>query len=338
MNRFLEILKFYWKRNKTIPILLFITIFVVFFLITGNGTFLPKLFINFWDPLISIYSFALTVGLTFIYINKDWIDHLPRKMNVHYINSHGMYLASCYNVDVVTNSDLRALGQQVGAQMFGNQQLKFNPSLKLVTIDKPLEVKKHTGEFVWIKYSDVNFYLTLDDYNNDSSYYTVWNINNNISYELRIPPDLIPFHVSKNISINELLSEDNETLNTFNSLKVESPVSSIKLYIVNSPIIDGSGVYDYETISQQKAKDFIKDKTFISAIGHESTAEVLSVLLGKEVKYNRIQIKLNEGDQCLVFRLKNRIEEGKLYTKDDIQKLDTEFGILIKRVKEKQIS
>ena len=67
-----------------------------------------------------------------------------------------MYLASCYNVQVMPNSDLRALGQQVGAQMFSNQQLKFNPSLSLNIQNKPIKILDKKNKKVWVKYNDIN--------------------------------------------------------------------------------------------------------------------------------------------------------------------------------------
>lgn len=63
----------------------------------------------------------------------------------------------------------------------------------------------------------------------------------------------------------------------------------------------------------------LKNTEFISAIGHETTARVLSKLLGREVPYNRISIQLNTGDTLYVFQIMQRLEEGKILTEEEIQ-------------------
>ena len=41
----------------------------------------------------------------------------------------------------------------------------------------------------------------------------------------------------------------------------------------------------------------------VSTIGYEETASALSLLLGSPVALNRVTIKMNVGDEALVFRL-----------------------------------
>jgi Domain of unknown function (DUF1874) len=330
--KLVSIVNFYIKKNWLVPALLLIAAALVYYVITGHASSVPSIYTNFWDPYMAIFSIALTIGLTVIYISKEWLDHLPRKLNVHFINTNGHYLASCYNVNVVTNADLRTLGQQVGAQMLSNQQIKFSPSLDLFESDVPLKIKNAQGHASWIKYSNIKFYLTSDQYNEQSSFYTVWNIQNHRPHALTFAPSIQPFHALKALSLKVLLSEDEPSLASFKSIEEQKVVLENKLYIVNSPIIDGSGIYDYKTITMEEAIQFIEGKKFESAIGFESTADVLSALLKTEVKYNRIQIKLHEGDQCLVFRLKDRIEEGKFYTADELLKMNKEFGIITKKI------
>ena len=62
-------------------------------------------------------------------------------------------------------------------------------------------------------------------------------------------------------------------------------------------------------------------KEFISAIGHEATADVLSQLLGIQIPVNRIPIKLENGDTVIVFQLLQRIPEGKILSKEELQQL-----------------
>ncbi|MEM0325043.1 MAG: DUF1874 domain-containing protein [Thermoplasmata archaeon] len=58
-----------------------------------------------------------------------------------------------------------------------------------------------------------------------------------------------------------------------------------------------------------------------SFIGHESTAQIISDLLEEPVRANRAPISLNEGDSCYIFQLLQRLPEGKILTKEEIEQL-----------------
>jgi len=57
---------------------------------------------------------------------------------------------------------------------------------------------------------------------------------------------------------------------------------------------------------------------FESAVGHQSTAEILSTLLGIEVPVNRTAIKLQSGDILIVFQLNIRLAEGQVLSKEEV--------------------
>ena len=59
----------------------------------------------------------------------------------------------------------------------------------------------------------------------------------------------------------------------------------------------------------------------VSAVGHESTAKVLSQLLGIEVPVNRVEIKLKPKDAVLVFQILKRLPEGKVLNEDELKEL-----------------
>jgi hypothetical protein len=56
---------------------------------------------------------------------------------------------------------------------------------------------------------------------------------------------------------------------------------------------------------------------FESVVGHQSTAEILSTLLGIEVPTNRTEIKLQSGDILIVFQLNIRLAEGQVLSKEE---------------------
>lgn len=97
--------------------------------------------------------------------------------------------------------------------------------------------------------------------------------------------------------------------------------------ILNTSILTNFGSYKYEPLTLTESKELISNG-FESAVGHQSTCDVLSKLLGVEVKMNRIQYSQNIGDVALVFKLKGRPEEGKILTIHEIDSVGFEFGKL----------
>ena len=83
-------------------------------------------------------------------------------------------------------------------------------------------------------------------------------------------------------------------------------------------------------VSLEEVKSLLASASSIeSAIGHMSTARVLSILLGQEVPMNRVEVKLN--DQLLViFQLKTRLEEGKILSESEILNLPFDFYVVEK--------
>ena len=100
------------------------------------------------------------------------------------------------------------------------------------------------------------------------------------------------------------------------------------LYILNSPVLTTYGHYDFNgPITVAEAKNLLQGE-FISAIGHTSTAELLSMLLDISVPINRVRIEMQPGDKALVFRLLERVEEGRVFSREEVERLPFELGIL----------
>jgi hypothetical protein len=69
------------------------------------------------------------------------------------------------------------------------------------------------------------------------------------------------------------------------------------------------------TLNQVKS---LLELGFESAVGHQNTAEILSNLLGIEVPYNRTAITLQSGDILIVFQLSIRLNEGQVFSKEEV--------------------
>ena len=101
-------------------------------------------------------------------------------------------------------------------------------------------------------------------------------------------------------------------------------------YILNAPILTNWGVYKYFSYSHKTGN--LELSNAISAVGHASTAILMSKLLNYPVEVNRIEIQMKVGETALVFSLKDRQPEGIVLSLEDIKKLKYKLGIL-KRIK-----
>ena len=75
-------------------------------------------------------------------------------------------------------------------------------------------------------------------------------------------------------------------------------------------------------------KGLLQSREWQSCIGHESTANLLSSLLDMDIKANRIAVKLDKGDVIIVFQLMQRLEEGRVLSKEELQNLSYKFYIV----------
>ena len=100
------------------------------------------------------------------------------------------------------------------------------------------------------------------------------------------------------------------------------------IYLLNSPVITDYGTYTYSgPIKISHARDVIA-KGFVSAIGHQATAELLSELLSAPVALDRTPIRMAPGDRALIFRLLSRIAPGEIQSIQLLRELPYEFGLM----------
>lgn len=102
------------------------------------------------------------------------------------------------------------------------------------------------------------------------------------------------------------------------------------IYLLNSPVLTSFGKFTYHPITIEQIKNMLKEEIFKSAIGHESTAQLLTKLLDIKVDYNRIAIHQQDEDILIVIKLNIRAEANKEYSTNEIIEAGFETGILIK--------
>jgi len=67
---------------------------------------------------------------------------------------------------------------------------------------------------------------------------------------------------------------------------------------------------------------------FMSVVGHQSTADILTKLLKINVPVNRASVKLTEKDKLIVFQILTRLEEGRVLTENEVLSLPTKFYLV----------
>lgn len=105
----------------------------------------------------------------------------------------------------------------------------------------------------------------------------------------------------------------------------------MKLALLNTSILTSTGNYTIIDVDLDTARNFISEygvEKLDSAIGHESTAKIMSTLLGVEIPVNRQMFRQAVGQQALVFKLDGRPEEGKILTVEDIERIGYKFQLL----------
>ncbi len=86
------------------------------------------------------------------------------------------------------------------------------------------------------------------------------------------------------------------------------PCHPIALF--NGPIFTSDGLYRVEEISVDAARSLVRQCGFVSAIGHEAAAGVLSELLNIDAPMNRIQFHQAAGQKAIALKLHQRPPEG----------------------------
>jgi len=85
-------------------------------------------------------------------------------------------------------------------------------------------------------------------------------------------------------------------------------------------------------ISLELAREWVRQGEFVSAVGHESTAKLLSELLGVEIKPNRIFVDMKLCDEALAVQFLERLPEGKVLSKEELEELYKQGKIVFRHI------
>lgn len=113
----------------------------------------------------------------------------------------------------------------------------------------------------------------------------------------------------------------------------------MRLAILNASTITVYGNFTYKAISLDQARMLAYNALdpmispndgILSAIGHQSTAEILTELLQIPIDMNRITFEHKVGQSAIMFKLKSRIPEGAILSREEVEKIGYKFGLLIR--------
>lgn len=90
----------------------------------------------------------------------------------------------------------------------------------------------------------------------------------------------------------------------------------------------GQGRYTLQSKTLDEVKNMLEGRESVSYIGHESTAQIMSELLGFDVAVSRAQFEQKQDTPAICFKLKGRAAEGKILSRSEIEEIGYEWFLL----------
>ncbi|MEU6710032.1 DUF1874 domain-containing protein [Nonomuraea sp. NPDC046802] len=103
---------------------------------------------------------------------------------------------------------------------------------------------------------------------------------------------------------------------------------SYPIAILNTSIVTADGTYILASITLEEARTLVAASPIDSAVGHESTAALLTTLLGVNVPTNRQLFAQQVGQRALVCKLNGRPPEGQVLSLEELGAIGYSFKIL----------
>lgn len=91
------------------------------------------------------------------------------------------------------------------------------------------------------------------------------------------------------------------------------------------------GTYRLRKITEDEATEVVNlydSNEIVSYIGHESTAQIMSELLGINVAVNRAEYTHAKTDVCLCFKLNTRSTEGQILSREEVEAIGFSFKLM----------
>lgn len=103
---------------------------------------------------------------------------------------------------------------------------------------------------------------------------------------------------------------------------------NLPIALFNGTVATTNGLYYISDIDIDTARKYVEENGFVSAIGHDATAEIMSTLLGQNIPMNRVQFHQEVGQKAIVFKLNERPPEGVVLTKEEVERIGYSLKIM----------
>jgi hypothetical protein len=102
------------------------------------------------------------------------------------------------------------------------------------------------------------------------------------------------------------------------------------VYLMSTTVIPSgaNGDWSVTPVTLGCAQDIVRKHEYISAVGHASTAEVMTELLKQPVEPNRLTLAPEEGDHFLCFKLLKRPPEGAILDRATLEAIGFEWVVM----------
>lgn len=99
-------------------------------------------------------------------------------------------------------------------------------------------------------------------------------------------------------------------------------------YVMNSPVLTAYGYFRFQGILEHEAIEWLEKGEWESAVGHESTATLMTERLGIPISFRRQTIRMLRGDEALVLRIMSRLPQGTRLTLFEMSRISCEYGLI----------
>jgi len=101
----------------------------------------------------------------------------------------------------------------------------------------------------------------------------------------------------------------------------------LPVVLLNGPVVTSTGLFGVSQVTVDEARHLVHLHGWVSAVGHEATAAVLSRILRVNVPMNRVEYQQQVGQLAIALTLNQRAPEGQVLSVEEMLKIG--FSLLL---------
>lgn len=108
-----------------------------------------------------------------------------------------------------------------------------------------------------------------------------------------------------------------------------------RIALMNTTILAPASWDDPVTVKAEKidtddARGLIRAGGYVSHVGHESTAQIMSLVLDTEVDFDRTPVQMRSGDVAVALKLRGRVPEGTILTAAEVEEIGFDLIMMVR--------